>query len=101
MNELEKGNFLTTLFCNLVSQVNNGVAESLGFPGGTGLGNLPASAGDVGLIPDSGRSPGGENGKPNPVFLAGNPMDRGAWRAAVPGVTEELNTTLVTEHTDS
>ena len=31
----------------------------------------------------------------------GNPMDRGAWRATVPGVTEELDTTFVTEHTHS
>ena len=34
--------------------------------------NLPASAGDegdVGLIPGSGRSPGGGHGQPIPVFL--------------------------------
>ena len=33
-----------------------------GFPGGSVVKNLPASAGDVGLIPGSGRSPGEENG---------------------------------------
>ena len=37
--------------------------------------NLPANAGDVrnmGLIPGSGRSPGGEHGNPpTPVFLSG------------------------------
>ena len=43
----------------------------MGFPGGSGVRNPPASAGDVGLIPDSGRSPGEENGKPTPVFLPG------------------------------
>ena len=33
--------------------------------------NLPAHAGDMGLIPGSGRSPGVGNGKPIPVFLPG------------------------------
>ena len=34
--------------------------------------NLPADAGDSGLIPGSGRSPGEENGwLPTPVFLPG------------------------------
>ena len=32
------------------------------FPGGLGIKNLPANAGDAGLIPGSGRPPGGENG---------------------------------------
>ena len=33
-----------------------------GFPCGSVVKNLPANAGDVGLIPGSGRSSGGENG---------------------------------------
>ena len=40
-----------------------------GFPGGSVAKNLPASAGDKGLIPGSGRSPGEGNGKPTPVLL--------------------------------
>ena len=51
----------------------------------------PANAGearDMGLIPRSGRSPGGGNGKPTLVFLLGNPMDRGAWWATVHGVAK-------------
>ena len=47
---------------------------------------LPASAGDardVGLIPESGRSPGGEHGNPLQYSCRENPMDRGAWRAPV------------------
>ena len=38
-----------------------------GFPGGSGVKNLPANAGDtrdVGLIPELGRTPEGENGNP-------------------------------------
>ena len=38
--------------------------------------NLPANAGDVGLIPGSGRSPGEGNGNPLQYFCLGNPMDR-------------------------
>ena len=33
-----------------------------------------------------GRSPGGGSGNPMQYFCLGNPMDRGAWRATVPGV---------------
>ena len=48
----------------------------VGFPGGSVVKNLPASAGNMGSIPGSGRSLGGGNGHP---FLLGNLMDRGAW----------------------
>ena len=48
--------------------------------------NLPTNAGDirdVGLIPGSGRSPGGENGNLLQYLCLENPMDRGAWQVAV------------------
>ena len=48
--------------------------------------NLPANAGDVrdtGLIPESGRSPGGGHGNPLQYSCLENPMDRGAWQAIV------------------
>ena len=51
--------------------------------------NPPADAGDpgdVGLIPGSGRSPGGGNGNPLQYSWA-NPMDRGAWQSTMHGVT--------------
>ena len=64
--------------------------------------NPPASAGDAGdldLIPGSRRSPRGEHGNPLQSSCPENPMDRGAWRAAVHGVAKSqtrLNThTLV------
>ena len=50
-----------------------------GFPGGSVVKNLPASAGDAGLIPGSERSPGEENGNLLQYSCLGNPMDRGAW----------------------
>ena len=42
--------------------------------------DLPANAEDVGLIPESGRPPGEENGNPHQYSCLGNPMDRGAWQ---------------------
>ena len=52
------------------------------------LKNPPANAGDVGSIPGSGRSPGEGRGNPLQDSCLGNPMDRGAWRATVHGVTQ-------------
>ena len=48
--------------------------------------NMPANAGDVGdegLIPGSGRSPGGWHGNPLQYSCLENLMDSGAWRATV------------------
>ena len=64
-----------------------------GFPGGSVVNNPSASAGDMGLIPRLERSPTEGNGNPLQYSCLGNPMDRGAWRAAVHGVTKELNVT--------
>ena len=40
--------------------------------------NVPANAGDVGLISGLGRSPGGGIGNPRQYSCLENPMDRGA-----------------------
>ena len=50
--------------------------------------NLPANAGDVGLILGSGRCPGEGNGTPLQYSCLENPMDGGAWWTAVYGVTK-------------
>ena len=53
--------------------------------------NSPASAGDIrdsGSVPGSGRSLGKGHGNPLQYSCLENPMDRGAWRAIVHGVTE-------------
>ena len=53
--------------------------------------NLPADAGDaraMGLILGSERFPGGGNGNPLQYSCVENPMDRGAWWAAVQGITQ-------------
>jgi len=63
--------------------ISTGLYDPIGLP--------PANAGDkggMGLIPGSGRSPGGGNGNPLQPSCLENPMDRGAWWATVLGVTK-------------
>ena len=46
------------------------------------------NVGDLGSIPESGRSPGEENGNLGQYSCLQNPMDRGVWRAAVHAVAK-------------
>ena len=46
------------------------------------------AAGDLGLIPGLGRSPGGGRGNPLQYSCLENPMDRGTWQATVHRVTK-------------
>ena len=53
--------------------------------------NLPANVGSItdrGLIPGLGRYPGERHGNPLQYSCPEKPMDRGAWQAAVHGVTK-------------
>ena len=59
-----------------------------GFPGGSDGKESACSAGDLGLIPELGRSPGEGNGNPLQGPCLENSMDRGAWWATVLGVTK-------------
>ena len=56
--------------------------------GGAVVKNPPASAGDSGSIPWSGRSSGGGNGNSLQYSCLENPRDRKAWWATVHGVAE-------------
>ena len=58
------------------------------FPGGLDSKAFACNEGDPGSIPGSGRSPGEGNGNPLQYSCLENPMDRGAWQAAVHGVTK-------------
>ena len=59
-----------------------------GFLGASVVKNLPADAGNTGLIPGLGKSPEVENGNPLQCPCLGNPMDRRAWWARVYGVAK-------------
>ena len=61
----------------------------IGFPGGSDGKESACKAGDPGLIPGSGRSPGERNGHPVQYVCLGNPMDRRAWWAIVHGGHKE------------
>ena len=54
---------------------NRNWAANMGFPGGSSVNSLPINAGDAGLIPGLGRSPGGGLGNPLQYSCLGNPMD--------------------------
>ena len=59
-----------------------------GFPGGSEVKASACNAGDLGLIPGSGRSPGEGNGNPLQYSCLENPMGRGAGWATVHGVAK-------------
>ena len=58
----------------------------MGFPHSSVSKESACNAGNPGLIPGSGRSPGEGNGNLLQYLCLENPMDRGAWQATVHGV---------------
>ena len=64
----------------------------LGFPGGS---DGKEAAGDLGSIPELGRSPGGGHDNPFQYSCLENPMDRGAWWATVHRVAESDTTETI------
>ena len=72
-----------------------------GLPNVSVVKDPPANAGDLGSIPESGRSSRGGNGNPLQYSCLENPMDRGAWRATDHGVQRVRHnwvTTTTTNH---
>ena len=96
--KIDPGNLLSR---NIVYSRNLlSVRENIkGFPGGTSD-KQPAckcrKRKETGLIPGSGRSPGGGYGNPHLYPCPGNPMDRGTWQAAVHGAAKSQDTTEAT-----
>jgi len=52
------------------------------------------NAGDIGLIPGSGRSHGEGNGNPFQYSCLENPMDRGTWQATVHDLRKKESNTI-------
>ena len=78
-------------FCKILDWSKGSFFVMSGFPGGSVVKDLPVNSRDLrdmGSIPGSGRCPGVGNGNPLQYSCLENPMDRGAWPATVPGVTE-------------
>ena len=72
------------------------LSTSMGFPGGSVVKSLLSNSGDkgdMGSIPGSERSPGGENDNTLQFSWLENHMDRGAWRAYSPWGHRESETT--------
>ena len=79
---------------NLISSfwILTGYPIYCGLPGGSDGKESACNAGDPGLIPGLGRSPGEGNGNPFQYSCLENSMDRGAWWATVHGC-KDLDTT--------
>ena len=60
----------------------------MGFPDGSEVKASAWNAGDPGLIPGLGRSPGEVNGNSLQYSCLENPMEGGAWWATVHGVAK-------------
>ena len=60
----------------------------MGFPRGSDGKESAYDAGDLGSIPELGRSPGEGNGNPLQYSCQDNHIDRGTWQTAIHGVAK-------------
>ena len=78
---------------HLIDAVFSGPRIRQGFPGSSRGKQFTCKAGDPGLIPRLGRSPGDGNGNPLQCSCLVNSMHRGDWRATVLGGHKESDMT--------
>ena len=77
-----------TVYLLHIEHEHIGIHFQKGCPSGSASKESACNAGDLSLIPGSGRSPGGRHGSPLQYSCLENPMNRGAWWATVHGVAE-------------
>ena len=82
-----------------MSLLERGYSLPWGLPWWLSSKESACNAGDAGLNPELGRSPGGGHGNPYQYSCLENPMDRGAWWATAHGVPELDKTDLPHMHT--
>ena len=80
--------FLLLLLATFLLRIDENFAHQLGFPCSSVGKESACSAGNPGLIPGLGRSPGEGNGNPLQYPCLENLMDREAWWVAVHGVAK-------------
>ena len=88
---LQSGASLSSWIISTISTssfLNRVIHENRVFPGGSDNKEFAYNAGDLGLIPGLGRSPGEGNGDPLQYSCLENSMDGGAWWATVHGVAK-------------
>ena len=73
-----------------MKQPNRQARDDMGFPKGSVIKNPPAMQETLGLIPGSGRSPGGGLGKQLQYSCHENPMDRISWQCPESDRTEAI-----------
>jgi len=79
--------FIKSVICHIYLQ-NPFTININSFPGGSDGKDSACNVGNQSLIPGLGRSPGGGNVNPLWYYCLENPMDDGAWQAAVHRVTK-------------
>ena len=79
---------VATTNMSLIYDVNHDFMILWGFPGSSDGKESACKAGDLGLIPGSGRSPGEGNGFPLQYSCLENSINREVWQAIVHGVAK-------------
>ena len=79
---------LTTYVIRTIEQVLYFILVAQGFPGDSDGKASACNAGDLGLIPGLGSSPGEGNGNPLQYSCLEKSMDGGAWQATVHGIAK-------------
>ena len=82
------GEWIKTMRCEYHLEGNPAIWDNMGAANGSDSKESACNAGDPGLSPGWGRSPGEGNGHPLQYSCLENPTDIGAWHAIAHGITK-------------